>query len=46
MLATDEGLRRRLGDAAREDVRAFSEAAWVAGMRDALHAVGAAGVRP
>jgi len=34
-------LRERLGEAAREDVKAFSEAAWVQGMRDALHAVGA-----
>jgi glycosyltransferase involved in cell wall biosynthesis len=40
-LAGDRGLRERLGAAAREDVAAFSEAAWVEGMRQALHAVGA-----
>jgi glycosyltransferase involved in cell wall biosynthesis len=39
-LAADEGLRERLGNAAREDVQAFSEAAWVRGMRAALEAVG------
>jgi hypothetical protein len=44
-LAGDRGLRERLGAAAREDVAAFSEAAWVEGMRQALHAVGAGGVR-
>jgi glycosyltransferase involved in cell wall biosynthesis len=38
-LARDQGLRDRLGAAAREDVRAYSEAAWVAGMREALRAV-------
>jgi glycosyltransferase involved in cell wall biosynthesis len=38
-LARDSGLRERLGAAAREDVRAYSEAAWVAGMRAALRAV-------
>jgi glycosyltransferase involved in cell wall biosynthesis len=40
-LAVNGELRERLGEAAREDVKAFSEAAWVQGMRDALHAVGA-----
>jgi glycosyltransferase involved in cell wall biosynthesis len=45
MLATDSALRERLGEAAREDVKAYSEAVWVAGMREALHAVGAGGVR-
>ena len=44
-LAGDIGLRERLGAAARQDVEEFSEAAWVAGMRRALHAVGAGGVR-
>ena len=44
-LAADGGLRERLARAAREDVEAFSEVAWVAGMRRALHAVGASGVR-
>jgi glycosyltransferase involved in cell wall biosynthesis len=44
-LAGDRGLRERLGAAARQDVEEFSEAAWVAGMRRALHAVGASGVR-
>jgi glycosyltransferase involved in cell wall biosynthesis len=41
-LAADIPLRERLGAAAREDVRLFSEEAWVAGMRHALTAVGAA----
>jgi glycosyltransferase involved in cell wall biosynthesis len=40
-LAGDRGLRERLGAAAREDVQAYSEAAWVAGMQRALRAVGA-----
>ena len=40
-IAADRGLRERLGAAAREDVGEFSEAAWVAGMRHALNAVGA-----
>jgi glycosyltransferase involved in cell wall biosynthesis len=40
-LAADQALRERLGAAARQDVEDFSEAAWVAGMRQALHAVGA-----
>jgi glycosyltransferase involved in cell wall biosynthesis len=40
-LAADPGLRERLGTAAREDVAAFSERAWVDGMRAALRAVGA-----
>jgi glycosyltransferase involved in cell wall biosynthesis len=44
-LAGDQGLRERLGASAREDVEAFSEAGWVDGMRRALHAVGAGGVR-
>jgi len=39
-LATDRGLRDRLGNAASGDVRAYSEDAWVAGMRQALRAVG------
>jgi glycosyltransferase involved in cell wall biosynthesis len=41
-LAMNPALRERLGDAARQDVAAFSEAAWVEGMRAALRAVGAA----
>jgi glycosyltransferase involved in cell wall biosynthesis len=41
-LAGDPALRERLGAAAREDVAGFSEAAWVAGMRQALTSVGAA----
>ena len=41
-VAADTTLRERLGEAAREDVRPFSEDAWVAGMRRALAAVGAA----
>jgi glycosyltransferase involved in cell wall biosynthesis len=40
-LAGDRGLRERLGAAAREDVQAYSEEAWVAGMQRALQAVGA-----
>jgi glycosyltransferase involved in cell wall biosynthesis len=40
-LAADPGLRERLGAAAREDVAAYSEAAWVQGMQRALSAVGA-----
>jgi glycosyltransferase involved in cell wall biosynthesis len=39
-LAMNPGLRERLGAAAREDVEAFSEAAWVEGMREALRSVG------
>ena len=41
-VAADTTLRERLGEAARSDVQAFSEEAWVAGMRRALAAVGAA----
>lgn len=41
-LATDGELRERLGANAREDVQPYSEEAWVAGMRQALTAVGAA----
>jgi glycosyltransferase involved in cell wall biosynthesis len=40
-LAMNPQLREQLSNAAREDVRAFSEQAWVAGMRRALAAVGA-----
>ena len=40
-LAMNPELRGRLSAAAREDVRAFSEEAWVEGMRRALRAVGA-----
>ncbi len=40
-VANDTTLCKRLGDAARADVQAYSEAAWVAGMRQALTAVGA-----
>ena len=40
-LALNQELRERLGRAAREDVQAFSDAAWVEGMRRALRAVGA-----
>ena len=40
-LAGDEGMRQHLGAAAKHDVGAYSEAAWVAGMRQALRAVGA-----
>jgi glycosyltransferase involved in cell wall biosynthesis len=39
-LASDRELRERLASAAREDVQQYSEAAWVAGMRAALRAVG------
>jgi glycosyltransferase involved in cell wall biosynthesis len=45
-LALNPGLRERLASAAREDVAAFSEGAWVEGMRAALHAVGAGRVSP
>ena len=41
-LAGDAGLRERLGAAARADVRPYSEAAWVDGMRAALAFAGAA----
>jgi hypothetical protein len=44
-MAADPGFRERLGAAARQDVEEFSEAAWVAGMRQALDAVGAGGER-
>jgi glycosyltransferase involved in cell wall biosynthesis len=40
-LAGDTGLRERLGEAARQDVAAYTEEAWVAGMRQALAAAGA-----
>jgi glycosyltransferase involved in cell wall biosynthesis len=40
-LAKNPELVSRLGAAASEDVKPFSEAAWVEGMRRALHAVGA-----
>jgi glycosyltransferase involved in cell wall biosynthesis len=40
-LAMNQELRGRLSAAAREDVEAFSEEAWVDGMRQALRAVGA-----
>jgi glycosyltransferase involved in cell wall biosynthesis len=40
-LAMNPELRERLGAAAAEDVRAFSDDAWVDGMRRALDAVGA-----
>jgi glycosyltransferase involved in cell wall biosynthesis len=40
-LAVNPELRQRLGEAARDDVERFSEAAWVEGMQRALHAVGA-----
>lgn len=43
-LANNPALRERLGAAAREDVQAYSEAAWVSGMSDALRAVGASRV--
>jgi glycosyltransferase involved in cell wall biosynthesis len=39
-MAMNPELRERLSQAAREDVEAFSEAAWVEGMRRALRAVG------
>ena len=40
-LAMNPELRERLSEAAREDVKEYSEAAWVDGMRRALEAVGA-----
>jgi glycosyltransferase involved in cell wall biosynthesis len=40
-MAVNPALREQLSAAAREDVVRFSEAAWVEGMRTALHAVGA-----
>jgi glycosyltransferase involved in cell wall biosynthesis len=40
-VATDTTLRERLSEAAKHDVAAYSEEAWVAGMRRALAAVGA-----
>jgi glycosyltransferase involved in cell wall biosynthesis len=40
-LAGDRALRDRLGNAASSDIAAYSEEAWVAGMRQALKAVGA-----
>jgi glycosyltransferase involved in cell wall biosynthesis len=40
-LAGDRALRERLGSAAKQDVAAYSEEAWVAGMRRALGSVGA-----
>ena len=40
-LAVNRELAEQLGRAAREDVQSFSERAWVEGMRQALHAVGA-----
>ena len=43
-LAMNPELRGQLADAAREDVRPYTEEAWVEGMRSALRAVGA-GVR-
>jgi glycosyltransferase involved in cell wall biosynthesis len=39
-LAMNPDLRTRLGEAAREDVRAYSDDAWVDGVRRALAAVG------
>jgi glycosyltransferase involved in cell wall biosynthesis len=44
-LAMNPGLRQRLSEQARQDVQAFSEAAWVEGMRAALDAVGAGRLR-
>jgi glycosyltransferase involved in cell wall biosynthesis len=41
-LAQNPGLRESLGAAARQDVAPFTYAAWVAGMRQGLAAVGAA----
>ena len=41
VMAMNPELRERLSAAAREDVEAYSEAAWVEGMRRALRAVGA-----
>jgi glycosyltransferase involved in cell wall biosynthesis len=40
-LEANPDLRAQLGAAAKADVAAFSAEAWVRGMRDALHAVGA-----
>jgi glycosyltransferase involved in cell wall biosynthesis len=40
-LATDLDLRQALGEQARQDVQAYTPAAWAEGMRDALRAVGA-----
>jgi glycosyltransferase involved in cell wall biosynthesis len=40
-LAGDQGLRERLGAAAREDVAEYTPAAWVRGVRAALRAAGA-----
>jgi len=40
-LEANPELRTQLGAAAKEDVAAFSEQAWVRGMQEALHAVGA-----
>jgi glycosyltransferase involved in cell wall biosynthesis len=40
-LAIDRDLRERFSEAAREDVRPYSEAAWVDAVRSALEAVGA-----
>jgi len=37
----DQGLRERLGTAAREAVRAYSHKRWAAGMSAALQAAGA-----
>jgi glycosyltransferase involved in cell wall biosynthesis len=40
-LGADPGLRRRLGEAAREDVAPYTPAAWAQGVRAALRSVGA-----
>lgn len=40
-MATNEGLRQSLGEAARHDVEPFSEEAWVEGMQRALQSVNA-----
>jgi glycosyltransferase involved in cell wall biosynthesis len=40
-LARNDELRERLGSAARQDVQAYTEAAWAEGMQRALNAVGA-----
>jgi glycosyltransferase involved in cell wall biosynthesis len=40
-LREDPALRERLGSNAREDVRPYTQAAWAAGMAQALHAAGA-----
>ena len=45
-LATDADRRARLGQAAREDVAAYTPAAWVDGMRAALAAVGTSRQEP